>query len=135
MRPLDKNFLALSVVNRFIRTEVMHYIEGHLSFDFTWDGRALQGFCKHISPIHRRQVKQMAIEFVDAHAPDVLRPSWSFGTYLADNLPNLRRIFLTLIPRNPVRNDGHWGQQTGDFLSNSNDLTATAILNLRWKRD
>ena len=54
MRPLDSNFLALSVVNRFIRTEVMHYIEGHLSFDFTWDGRTLQGFCKHINPIHRR---------------------------------------------------------------------------------
>ena len=134
-RPLGNNFLALSVVNRFCRSEVMQYIEDHLFFDFTWDGGALHPFCKHINPIHRRQLNQIAIEFVDGHAPDVFSPPSSFGIYLSNNLPNLRTIFLNLIPRNPVHNDGHWGQQTEDFLSNLGDLTATIILNLRWKDD
>ena len=70
-----------------------------------------------------------------AIAPEVLSPSSSFGTYLTDKLANLRTIFLTLIPRNPVRNDGRWGQQTEDFLSHLSNLTATVILNLRCKRD
>lgn len=142
LRPLGSNFLALSTVNRWLRTEILQYIESHLSFDFTWDAVALQTFCKHIEAIHRRQVQHIAIEYVESRALDVLNPPMTLGTYLSDNLPNLRRMFLTLIPCNPVRrlwgsdSDEHrWGQQTEDFLSSLGGLTATVILKLQWKRD
>lgn len=138
LRPLGSNFLALSFVNHLFRTEVLQYIESHLSFDFTGDAVALQSFCANVKPAHKQHVRHLAIEFVDSHAPDVLGPSTTFGTYLSTNLPNLKIVFLSLIPRNPTRYDQldyQWGQETEHFLSSLSDLKATIILNLRWKED
>ena len=140
LRPLGANFLALSSVDHFFRTEVLQYIEDHLSFDFTDNEIALQSFCTHIEPIRRQHLKQIAVEFVDSHAADVPSPSTTFGTYLSTNLPNLKTVSLTLIPRNPTRADifdtqHHWGQPTEDFMSSLDDLKATVVLKLQWKED
>lgn len=104
-RPLGSDFLALSSVNHVLRTETLQYVMSHLSFDFTHDREALQSFCTMVNPIHRQHVRHIAIEFVDGHTPDIPSPSTTFGTYLSTNLPNLKTIFLTLIPRNPTDND------------------------------
>ena len=138
LRPLASNFLALSSVNRSSRTDVLQYIESHLSFDFTWDANDLKGFCTHIKPVYRQQVRHIAMEFVESHAPDLLTSSTTFGAYLSDNLPNLKKIFLTLIPRDPVRvphqmlllDASRW-VQTDCFLSSLGDLKATVVLSLR----
>ena len=144
LRPLGSNFLALSSVNHLLRTQVLQYLVSQLSFDFTHDNEALQSFCKLVSPIHRQNVRHIAIEYVDGHTQDVVGSSTTFSTYLSTNLPNLKTIFLTLIPRNPTYSDilnhywvfdYHWGQQTKDFLSNLGDFKTTIILNLRWKED
>ena len=138
LRPLGSNFLALSLVNKLFRTEVLQYIESHLSFDFTGDAFALPSFCELVSPVHRQRVRHLAIEFVDGHIPDVQGPSTTFGAYLSTNLPNLKTVFLTLIPRNPTRinvRDWEWGQPIEDFLSCLGDSKATIILNLRWRED
>ena len=78
------------------------------------------------------------MEFVESHAPDLLTSSTTFGAYLSDNLPNLKKIFLTLIPRDPVwvprqlllLDVSRW-VQTERFLSTLSDLKATVILSLR----
>lgn len=97
-----------------------------------------------VNPIHRQRVRHIAIEFVDGHTRDIPSPSTAFGTYLSTNLPNLKTIFLTLIPRNPTGSgspnqfwvfDYRWGQHTKDFLSGLGDFKATIILYLRWKED
>ena len=82
LRPLGSNFLALSTANRWLRIEILQYIEPYLSFDFTWDAVTLQTFCNHIEPIHRRQVQHTAIEYVDSRALDVLNPPMTLGTYV-----------------------------------------------------
>ena len=138
LRPLASNFLALSSVNRFSRTDVLQYIESQLSFDFTWDANDLKAFCTHIKPMYRRRVRHIAIEFVESHAPDLLTSSTTFGAYLSDNLPNLQKIFLTLIPSDPVTVPRHlvlmdisrWAQSER-FLSSLGDLKATVVLSLR----
>lgn len=138
LRPLASNFLALSSVNRFSRTDVLQYIESRLSFDFTWDANDLKAFCTHIKPIYRRQVRHIAIEFVESHAPDLLTSSTTLGASLSDNLPNLHKVFLTLIPRDPVwvpthlvpTNVSRW-VQSERFLSSLGDLKATVVLSLR----
>lgn len=138
LRPLGDNFLALSSVNHRFRTEVLQYIESHLSFAFTNDTVALQSFCTLVEPIHRQQVRHIAIDIVDIDARDVPTPSTTFGTYLSTNLPNLKTVFLTLIPRDPTRSHtfGYkWGQQTEDFLSSLGTWKATVVLSLRWKED
>lgn len=138
LRPLASNFLALSSVDRFSRTDVLQYIESQLSFDFTWDVNDLKAFCTHIKPTYRERVRHIAIEFVESHAPDWLTSSTTFGAYISDNLPNLKKIFLTLIPHDPVRfrqqlfDVSHW-VQTDRFLSNLGDLKATVVLSLRSK--
>ena len=138
LQPLASNFLALSSVDRFSRTDVLQYIESQLSFDFTWDADDLRVFCTHLKPIFRRQVRHIALEFVESHAPDLLTSSTSLGAYLSDNLPNLKTIFLTLIPRDPVsvpdhlfRMDVSQWVQTDRFLSSLGDLKATVVLTLR----
>ena len=138
LRPLASTFLALSSVNRFSRTDVLQYIESQLSFDFTWDANDLKAFCTHIKPICRRHVRHIAIEFVESHAPDLLTSSTTLGAYLSDNLPNLQKLFLTLIPRDPVWVPQHlvltdvsqW-TQSEQFLSSLGDLKATVVLSLR----
>ena len=135
-QPLGRNFLALSLVNHRFRTEVLQHIESLLSFDFTFDPSALLSFCTNVQPTHRQHVRHLAIEFVDS--PHVVSPSTTFGTYLSTNLPNLKSVFLTLIPRDPTRNhffDTQWGQETEAFLSNLGDWKATIILYLRWEED
>ena len=80
----------------------------------------------------------MAIEFVDSHTPYILDTWTTFGAYLSTNLPNLKTVFFTLIPRDPTRGDQfgyQWGQQTEHFLSSLGNLKATVILSLRWKED
>ncbi|CAD6589615.1 MAG: hypothetical protein ASARMPREDX12_003904 [Alectoria sarmentosa] len=139
LRPLGDNFLALSSVNHRFRTEVLQYIESHLSFAFTNDTVALQSFCTLVEPIHRQQIRHIAIDIVDTDARDVPSPSTTFGIYLSTNLPNLKTVFLTLIPRDPTRSHtvGHhqWGQQTEDFLSSLGTWKATVVLSLQWKED
>lgn len=138
LRPLGDRFLALSSVSHLFRSEVWQYIESHLSFDFAGDAEAMQSFCENVQPTHRHNVRHIAIEFVDSQAADVFTSSTTFGTYLSTNLPNLRTVHLTLIPRDPTRNDvrdRQWGQHTEYFLSKLGDVKATVILNLRWKRD
>ena len=143
-RPLGSKFLALSSVNHLLRNATLQYIISHLSFDFTHDRKALQSFCEMVKPIHKQHVRRIAIEFVDGHTPHIPSPSTTFGTYLSTNLPNLKTIFLTLIPRNPTDSgilnnfwvfDYRWGQHTKNFLSGLRDFKATIILNLRWKED
>ena len=141
LRPLDINFLSLSSVNRFFQTEILEYIESHLSFDFTWNAAALETFFKHITPAHRRQVQHIAIELVDGHAPNLPSPSTTFGAYLSDNLPNLRRVSLDFIPCDPVQNpnvtrnysvpDPGWSLETERFLSSLGELKATVTLSLQ----
>ena len=137
LRPLASNFLALSSVNRFSRTDVLQYIESQLSFDFTWDVNDLKAFCTHIKPIYRQRVRHIAMEFVENHAPDLLTSSTTFSSYISDNLPNLKKIFLTLIPTDPVYSNqlvpvdiSQW-VQTDRFLSSLGDLKATVVLSLR----
>ena len=138
LRPLASNFLALSSVNRFSRTDVLQYIESQLSFDFTWDVNDLKAFCTHIKPVYRRQVRHIAMEYVESHAPDLLTSSTTLGSFLSDNLPNLKKIFLTLIPRDPLwapgqlfRTDLSQWVHTESFLSSLGDLKATVVLSLR----
>ena len=138
LRPLARNFLALGSVNHFSRTDVLQYIESQISFDFTWDTNDLKAFCTNIKPIYRRQVRHIAIAFVQGHASDLLTSSTTLGAYLSDNLPCLKTIFLTLIPLDPTlidrflnEVDSQWGQQTERFLSSLGDLKATVILCLR----
>lgn len=143
LRSLRTRFLALSSVNHLIRTETSQYFASQLSFDFTHDREALRSFCALVTPIHRQCVRHIAIEFVEGHTQDIPNPSTTFGTYLSTNLPNLKTLFLTLIPRSPtdvnLRNlwtfDWHWGQQTKDFLSSLENFTATIVLSLRWEED
>lgn len=138
LRPLGNNFLALGSVNQFFRAEVLQYIESRSCFDFAGDAAAMQSFCRNVKPAHRQQVRHIAIEFVDSQAADFLTSSTTFGTYLSANLPNLKTVHLTLIPRDPTRDnvlDYHWGQHTEYFLSNLGDLRATVVMNLRWKKD
>ena len=138
LRPLASNFLALSSVNRFSRTDALQYIESRLSFDFTWDANDLKAFCAHIKPIYRQQVRHIAIEFIESHAPDLLTSPTTLGAYLSDNLPNLHKVFLTLIPRDPVWVPWHlvlmdvsrW-VHSERFLSSLGDLKATVVLSLR----
>lgn len=68
LRPLGTNFLALSSVNHLLRTESLQYITSQLSFDFTHDREALWSFCALVNPIHRHNVRHIAIEFVEGHA-------------------------------------------------------------------
>ena len=136
-RPGD-NFFALSRVNHLFRAEFLGYIETRLSFDFTWDAAALPVFCAQIAPIHRQRRRYIEVDFVDEHSPSP--SSTTFGSYLSANLPNLRTVFLTLIPRDPRPNcrnlsDFRWGQHIKDFLFSLGDLKATVILTLRWKND
>ena len=138
--PLDNKFFALGSVNRLFRTEVLQYIESHSLFDFAGDAESMQSFCKNVKPTHRQHVRHIAVEFVDndSQAEDLFTSSTNFGTYLCTNLPNLKTVHLTLIPRNPTRNDvrdRQWGQHTEYFLSKLGDLKATIILNLRWSQD
>ena len=138
LRPLASNFLALSSVNHFSRTDVLQYIESQLSFDFTWDANDLKAFCTNIKPIYRRQVRHIGIAFVQSRASDLLTSSTTLGAYLSDTLPCLKTIFLTLIPCDPTLTsnlveeyEDPWGQQTDRFLSSLGDLKATVILCLR----
>lgn len=139
-QPLGRNFLALGLVNHRFRTEVLQHIESRLSFDFTFDPSALPLFCTNVQSTNREHVRHLAIEIVDS--PRLVGPWTTFGTYLSTNLPNLKTVFLTLIPRDPTRNDFRndlldfqWGQETEAFLSNLGDWKATIILYLRWEED
>lgn len=139
LRPLGGNFLALSLVNHCLRTEVLQYIESHLCFDSTRGVFALPSFCQVVSPIHIQHVRHIAIEFVDGHIPNF--QGATFGTYLSTNLPNLKTVFLSLIPRNPTPTVWQhnpaldWGHPIEDFLTSLGDSKATIILNLRWNVD
>ena len=138
LQQLSSNFVALSWVNNLIRTEVLQFIESHLSIDFTWDAVTLNLFCTHIKPIYRQKVRHMAVEFVESHAPDIPSPWTTFGTYLSANLPSLKMVSLSLMPRDPTCIRSHvfqWGQKTEDFLSSLHDMKATIVLRLQWKED
>lgn len=134
--PLKTNSLALVSVNRRIRAEVLAYLDSKLSFDIGTDVETLKALCPVVGPDLRQRIRYMGIQIIESLTQyDLVLPP-SLSSYLNTNMPNLRTLFISFVPRDPTRLDYlklGWSLQTSDRLVGPSNMRMQVVMSMNGK--
>ena len=140
---MSMEFLTLTRVNHQVRGETYETLPR--SFHFHNDLGAMRYFCSNANPSLALHITSLHFAFIQDFVTESPDERTTLAPFLAHWLPNLQRLYLTLLPRNPrlwdrlkhqrpsVCQGMEWGPQSILFLSCLVYTSFTVQLSLRWK--